>query len=128
MGMRPPRMCCKCHATAEPGKMLCVAHKTLPRDKERSYAKNQLKRLFGRTRWKYARAQVLFDSPICVYEEWDGKRCPELATDVHHKIRADEYIAQHGGDESMFYDPSNLEGLCHAHHSRHTAKEVGFGG
>jgi hypothetical protein len=39
-------------------------------------------------------------------------------------VRVDGWEAQ-GGD---FYDTDNLEGLCHAHHSGHTAHEVGFAG
>lgn len=50
----------------------------------------------------------------------------ELSTVVHHVIPARKYIDQHGGDESVFYDDTNLEGVCKPCHDAHTAKEVGF--
>lgn len=129
MGMRPPRMCSRCHATAEPGIAYCAAHRNTKQERERSYAKNPLKRLFGRKAWKQTRMLVLANDPICVFIEPNtGVRCPRLATDVHHKVQADVWIAQHEGNEMSFYDRDNLEGLCHGHHSTYTAHEVGFGG
>jgi hypothetical protein len=62
----------------------------------------------------------LFENPICQHTD-----CPLLATDVHHKIRADIWVFDM---ERNFYDLDNLEALCHAHHSKHTAIEVGFAG
>lgn len=42
------------------------------------------------------------------------------ATDVDHITRIEE-----GGDP---WDETNLQGLCHSHHSQKTARETGFGG
>lgn len=46
-----------------------------------------------------------------------------FSRDVDHVIRREAYIAQHDGDETFFYDPDNLRGLCHACHSHKTAPE-----
>ena len=44
--------------------------------------------------------------------------------DVDHIIRAEVYIAQHGGDSGMFFDlDNNLRGVCHACHARKTSLE-----
>jgi 5-methylcytosine-specific restriction endonuclease McrA len=37
--------------------------------------------------------------------------------------RAELYIAQHGGDETFFFDPDNLQGACRACHSHKTNLE-----
>ncbi len=42
----------------------------------------------------------------------------KLATEVDH-------IIPHKGDMSLFWDPSNWQSLCHACHSRKTAREDG---
>jgi hypothetical protein len=55
---------------------------------------------------------VLARDPLCTFKV-NGSRCPRLATDVHHKVDAEEWMAL-GND---FYDLDNLEGLCHAHHT-----------
>ena len=129
MGIRPRRMCSRCHRTALPGQRFCAAHKNTLKERERSYAKNPLKKLFGRKAWKQTREQALFDAGhVCQHIDGNGVRCPLLATDIHHVVQADVYIAQHGGDESAFYDSDNLQALCHAHHSSVTAREVGFAG
>jgi 5-methylcytosine-specific restriction endonuclease McrA len=64
------------------------------------------------------RNEVLARDPQCTYVDEQGVRCPVLATDIHHVIDAVEWIAM-GND---FHDPTNLAGLCHAHHSSETAK------
>jgi hypothetical protein len=43
--------------------------------------------------------------------------------DVDHIIRAEVYIAQHGGDSGMFFDLDNLRGSCHEDHARKTSLE-----
>jgi hypothetical protein len=45
------------------------------------------------------------------------------STEVDHAIRAEVHIAAHDGDESYFFDPDNLRGVCHADHSRKTGLE-----
>lgn len=62
-------------------------------------------------RWRRTRRRYLRENPIC---EEDG--CEELSTDVHHKDGQ-------GHEGPAGHDWSNLEGLCHSHHSKRTAKE-----
>lgn len=71
--------------------------------------------------WRLARLLVIARDVQCTIME-NGTRCPRLSTDCHHRVEAREWLAQGGN----FYDVANLAGLCHEHHSRHTAKEQGF--
>lgn len=65
---------------------------------------------------------VLGRDPLCQLGIVCGGRA--FSTDVDHILRAEFYIAQHDGDETYFYDPDNLRGLCHADHSYKTALEM----
>jgi hypothetical protein len=126
MGTRAARMCAKCYALATHGKY-CERHKDEAARREREYkASNPLRKQFNYNckAWRQTRAQILADDPQCAHVDPNGERCPLLATDCHHKIRAEEWVAK-GGD---YLDMENLEGLCKAHHSATTAREVGFAG
>jgi 5-methylcytosine-specific restriction protein A len=63
-------------------------------------------------RWRKVRAAVLAQRPAC---EHPG--CDQAATDVDHRT-------PHKGDQSLMWDMSNLQPLCHAHHSLKTATET----
>jgi hypothetical protein len=115
MGMRPPRMCKRCYATAEHGSNTCAAHKVEVRKR------SDLRPLYKCKRWRVTRMLVLARDAQCTRID-NGVRCPELSTDVHHIIEAEQWTRK-GGD---FYDADNLAGLCHSHHSRHTALHQGF--
>lgn len=121
MGMRPPRMCSKCHNTAEPGTSRCAVHKGS--DSDRNRVRNPLRHLYWRKLWRVdTRREVLFRDPICTHIE-NGARCPRLATDIDHVIDAVVWVLTMGRD---FFDMENLRGLCHSHHSKRTAREQGF--
>jgi 5-methylcytosine-specific restriction protein A len=67
-------------------------------------------------RWQKARATFLKGSPLC-------RHCKKLgmvraATEVDH-------IIPHRGDQQLFWDTSNWQGLCKPCHSRKTAREDG---
>ena len=117
MGMLPLRMCSRCHATAEPGSSQCAKHKAAPDTRQR----NELRPKYKCKAWRLARLHVLTLDPQCTIVE-NGTRCPRLATDVHHRVPAELWMAR--GED--FYDLSNLFSLCHEHHSSHTAREQGF--
>jgi integrase len=124
MGMRARRMCKKCYQNAEPGTSLCVKHTNADKIRDRGYkTANPLRPFYWTQRWKVIRRLVLARDPQCTHME-HGVRCVQLSTDVHHVIDAQTWVAQ-GGD---FYDTDNLAGLCRPHHSRETAKDVGFAG
>jgi len=126
MPARPGRICAKCPRLATAGSCYCAAHQDAGKRQEREYKarSKDLRRLYSTKRWRITRIHVLAEDPRCSHINEDGTRCPWLATDVDHKIRAELWVAN-GRD---FFDPANLQGLCHAHHSAKTADEVGFGG
>lgn len=65
-------------------------------------------------RWRKVRAEFLSRRPLCVACEAEGR--VELATDLDH-------IIPHRGDQKLFWDNKNLQGLCKSHHSLKTATE-----
>ena len=86
-----------------------------------------IRKLYQTKLWRAVRRIVLARDPFC-------SMCPDtpdsppqaLSTVVHHVIAARKYIDQHGGDESLFYDETNLQGACKPCHDATTAKECGF--
>lgn len=67
-------------------------------------------------RWRRTRARKLKATPIC---EWPD--CTAPATDVHH-------VDGLGPNGPRGHDMTNLQSLCHAHHSAETvAEDGGFG-
>ena len=62
--------------------------------------------------WRALRLFVLARDPICR----DASGCVERSVDVDHRVPR----RGGGGD-----DPSNLQGMCHAHHSAKTVREDG---
>jgi hypothetical protein len=110
MGMLPPRMCSKCHQTSVPGSRFCALHNRLP---ESRHPRGPLEKLYNCVKWrKWTRQAVLFRDPLCA-NIINGTRCPRLATDVHHVVDAEEWMAR--GED--FYDQDNLVGLCHTCHT-----------
>lgn len=89
----------------------CDKHK-LPEPVRRGEA-GDWHRLYATKRWKQIRAKQLLIEPFCAECE-DRVR----ATDVDHVI-------PHRGDKNLFYDESNLQSLCHSHHSKKTFRENG---
>ena len=76
------------------------------------------------------RIQVLKRDPFCKIAKLCVKRLgrPDFSNVVDHIIPADKYIAQNGGDQSYFFDMTNLQGICKADHDAKTAGECGFAG
>lgn len=120
MGMRPGRMCAKCHGTPLPGTRYCAKHTAATKARET----DAIRRLYDTKAWKVTRAQVLARDPRCCHKDEQGARCWMIATDVHHVIRAELWVLM----GRNFFDQDNLEGLCHPHHSAETAEEVGLAG
>jgi 5-methylcytosine-specific restriction endonuclease McrA len=107
------------------GTSLCAKHSNADKQSEQQREKTRqqsgLRKLYWTPQWKATRRAVLARDPICGHEE-NGVRCWGISTDCHHVIDAEIWVVR-GGD---FFDESNLAGLCKRHHSRHTAREVGF--
>jgi hypothetical protein len=69
-------------------------------------------RLYHRKRWRNLRLQQLGMHPTCAH-------CGMRAEVVDHR-------SGHAGDWlSRFYDPSNLQSLCHPCHNAKTVRETG---
>lgn len=63
-------------------------------------------------RWSRTRKRYLRDHATCE----DDSGCNAAATDVHHRDGL-------GPNGPRGHDPTNLQALCHAHHSQLTARE-----
>ncbi len=124
----PPTLCRDCNSTALRGSPYCSAHQTdnrairSARDRSTARRESGLKRLYDGAAWRRRTLPfILGRDPLCQLGIICGGRAP--SSNVDHVIRAEVYIAQHGGDETFFYDPDNLRGLCQADHSHKTALE-----
>src|SRR3546814_18817729 len=69
------------------------------------------------SKWQAARAGFLRSHPLCVMCVEEGRTT--VATVVDHKV-------PHRGDQRLFWDRTNWQALCAAHHSgaKH-AEEIG---
>lgn len=76
-------------------------------------ARNVHDRWYRTEPWSRLRLEVLRTEPFCRACLAEGRRT--VATDIDH-------IARHAGDRTLFWDRSNLQPLCHAHHSAKTAR------
>jgi 5-methylcytosine-specific restriction protein A len=92
-------------------------------DNERR-ADDPIRKLYQTKLWRAVRRIVLARDPFCALCSVDSAQA--LSTVVHHVIAARKWIEQHGGDESYFYDESNLQGACKPCHDAFTARECGF--
>ncbi|QLI80805.1 HNH endonuclease [Chitinibacter fontanus] len=75
-----------------------------------------VKSLYATKRWQDLRVLVLRTNPLCV----ECRKVDRLTAAEHV-----DHIKPHCGDESLFFDFDNLQGLCKPCHSRKTAKEDG---
>jgi 5-methylcytosine-specific restriction enzyme A len=87
-------------------------------------ADDPIRKLYQTKAWRSARRMVLARDPFCVIHPVELE--PALSRIVHHVIAARKYVDQHGGDETFFFDESNLLGVCKSCHDATTARECGF--
>jgi 5-methylcytosine-specific restriction enzyme A len=125
---KPPSLCAECGALVADGGRWCVPHRSdnrqmrAAREREAVRRSSGLKSLYDSSTWRVRmRRFILGRDPLCMIAILCFGRAP--STDLDHIIRAEVYIAMHGGDETWFYDPENVRGGCHADHSRKTALE-----
>ena len=81
-------------------------------------------RMIHTGRWLKLRKAVLTAAPLCARCMRAGKLTP--AAEVHHVTPVETAISP-AEMERLMFDPSNLQGLCHACHVE-THKEMGKGG
>jgi 5-methylcytosine-specific restriction protein A len=93
----------------------CPQHTNSQRRAADAERKTSSERGYG-YRWQKARHTYLKNNPLCVGCEKLGM--VRAATEVDH-------IIPHRGDQALFWDTSNWQGLCKPCHSRKTAREDG---
>lgn len=93
----------------------CKKHK---QETEKTYGKScrPYSHLYNSSRWRKLRRQFLIKHPLCA-------ECRRLG--VINPSRVVDHIKPHQGDESLFWDETNLQALCKSCHDRKTAKEDG---
>ncbi len=92
---------------------------TSDRDRLRRRRAEGLGRLYDSPQWRRrTRPFVLARDPLCKIAKICGGTA--ASTDADHIVPAEQYVAQHGGDERYFFDVSNLQGACHADHTAKT--------
>lgn len=100
----------RCPALVEKGTTYCPAH---ARQREQARPNADARRWYHTARWQRLRALVLMEEPLCRDCQAQGQ--VTASTDVDH-------ITPHRGDAGRFWDSANLQGLCHACHSRKTQR------
>ena len=79
---------------------------------------NPVRHLYFTPTWEATRRQVLTRDILCQ----DCRISFSVIAD--HIIPALIYLRHNGNDEQLFYDLSNLQGLCRACHNRKTMRET----
>lgn len=67
-------------------------------------------RLYRTARWRRLRLQVIQEQPFCA-----EPGCSMLVDEVHH-------IVKRANDVTLFFERSNVEGLCRPHHAARTKR------
>ena len=89
----------------------CAEHAPRARLLRQDYA--HVHRWYVSTRWLKLRAEVVRDDPFCRTCLAQGRRA--LTVDVDH-------IQKHNGDPVLFWDRTNLQGLCKRCHTVKTGR------
>jgi 5-methylcytosine-specific restriction protein A len=85
----------------------CAAHRTQVR-KVANWDGYQ--RLYRTARWRRLRDQVRIEQPFCA-----EAGCHLVVDDVHHVVKRID-------DLDLFFDRTNVVGLCRSHHSQRTQR------
>ena len=101
-----PMVPCKhpgCPALIPAGTKYCDKHKAMHPEEVRPAASRGYN-----SRWRRARKQYLQTHPLCVECMKDGR---------YVKATVVDHIVPHRGDQKLFWDRSNWQGLCEHHHN-----------
>lgn len=112
----PLRVCSFAGCAERVPKGRCAAHQRQQRALERRHYAGTPGVNYGR-KWRKARERYIAEHPLCVDCITDGKVTP---TDVI------DHIQPHEGNAALFWDETNWQSLCFAHHSIKTARETKF--
>lgn len=115
MPVKPKKPCAYPGCPELTNERYCSKHK---REEGSQYNRTSrpFKHLYNSSRWKVLRKQFLQEHPLC--EECKRKGVIKPATIVDH-------VVAHKGNEVLFWDQSNWQGLCKHHHDQKTAKDDG---
>jgi 5-methylcytosine-specific restriction protein A len=96
----------------------CAKHQVI---REQLRPNQHVRRWYHSLRWATLRARVLAAHRVCRELVWDPTRqqsvmCGRPTVDVDHRT-------PHAGDAARFWNPLNLQALCHECHARKTARE-----
>ena len=86
----------------------CATH---AQQQEQGRSNWEVRRWYRTARWRKLRNLILNEYPLCRACVAEGTLQP--STDVDH-------IIPHRGNSDLFWDETNLQGLCATHHSRKT--------
>lgn len=98
----------RCSVKVEKGR--CAQHAVQREHQRFNY---DVRKWYRTARWLTLRTYVLHEEPLCVECHRQGRTTPSTQCD---------HIRRHGGDEQMFFDRNNLQGLCASCHSAKTAR------
>jgi len=114
VGMAGKYICSRpgCGRGAVPGRLWCEEH-TREAPKRKAKGGGKWHHLYNNRRWRAASRSFLGDNPVCA---WEGCERPAEVTD---------HITPHAGDQELFWDYDNWQGLCKSHHGLKTRIESG---
>lgn len=110
MALSPLRPCAEPSCPTLVRKGRCTAH---ARQLEQQRPNRDVRRWYYTARWKALREQKQRDNPLCVECQAEGRVM--VWTDLDHVI-------PHQGDEALFFNADNVQGLCKPHHSAKTRR------
>jgi 5-methylcytosine-specific restriction enzyme A len=89
----------------------CTEHAARPANPAARVASDRVHGWYKTVAWRRLRGLVLRDNPFCRTCLERGRRV--VAEEIDH-------IRRHNGDPVLFWDVSNLQGLCRSCHGRKT--------
>lgn len=98
-----------CPGLCEKGQVYCPNHAEFSAERARGGADAR----GYDAKWRAARKLFLHRHPLCVMCQAEGRLTP--ATVVDH-------IIPHRGDQKLFWDQTNWQPLCAAHHNQKTGR------
>jgi 5-methylcytosine-specific restriction protein A len=103
-----------CPRSPCPNMVPCSTHGAKARRRELDQHRGSARARGYDNRWDKARKTFLGANPLCVHCKAEGRVVAASVVD---------HVIPHRGDRALFWNPSNLQGLCAPCHARKTARE-----